>query len=570
MNITTVSFGAGDTIAISEGNLWQYDYGQILKIQGLDLPAVYAVDFANIGDTDSVPMIGDENGVQIPDSLLATGKSIYAYVWLHTGDDDGETEYKICVPVFPRPERSDEEPTPEQQTVIDQLITALNNGVAHVDEVAESLEESPFAPGTGEYSAVLINSSHPNTASGDSGAVAIGENCEASGACSFAAGNKTVASGVGAFSVGQLNKSTQKPTTATGDSSFASGLGVTASGKNAQAFGQATSATATAATSFGLRSAASGPVSQAFGQETKAEAAMSTAFGAGTDATGRASFVIGQYNAPDENPIDTTHGSDARKYVAIVGNGTADNARSNAATLDWDGNAVLSGKLTVGADPTENMDAATKQYVDQHGGVSTFAPSDGENSAVLINESDPNVVTGANSLAVGSGNNVGANNSAAFGFKNTIDPNSGGRNFVFGDYNEATLTSWMGFAAGGHNKLGATICNALGYGLIANCSFGTVLGGYNIAQELDDPDRTEYLVIVGNGANSRNRSNAATLDREGNLWVSGKMTAGDDPTSDMDVATKKYVDDAVARIENMLNSITIENGVLTFRRGVNE
>jgi hypothetical protein len=38
----------------------------------------------------------------------------------------------------------------------------------------------------------------------------------------------------------------------------------------------------------------------------------------------------------------------------------------------------------------------------------------------------------------------------------------------------------------------------------------------------------------------------------------------------MDVATKKYVDDAVARIENMLNSITIENGVLTFKRGVNE
>lgn len=140
MNITTVSFGAGDTIAISEGNLWQYDYGQILKIQGLNLPAVYTVDFANIGDTDSVPMIGDENGVQIPDSLLATGKSIYAYVWLHAGDDDGETEYKICIPVFPRPERSDEEPTPAQQTVIDQLITQLNSGIEHVDEIAESID----------------------------------------------------------------------------------------------------------------------------------------------------------------------------------------------------------------------------------------------------------------------------------------------------------------------------------------------------------------------------------------------------------------------------------------------
>jgi sugar lactone lactonase YvrE len=128
----------------------------------------------------------------------------------------------------------------------------------------------------------------------------------------------------------------------------------------------------------------------------------------------------------------------------------------------------------------------------------------------------------------------------------------------------------MGLAAGGRNVLGATICTALGYGLIANCDFGLVVGGYNIAQDLNDPNRKEYLVIAGNGTDSRNRSNAATLDREGNLWVSGKMTAGDDPTSDMDVATKKYVDDAVARIENMLNSITIENGVLTFKRGVNE
>lgn len=544
MNITTVSFGAGDTIAISEGNLWQYDYGQILKIQGLDLPAVYTVDFANIGDTDSVPMIGDENGVQIPDSLLATGKSIYAYVWLHTGDDDGETEYKICVPVFPRPERSDEEPTPTQQTVIDQLITELNNGVAHVDEVAENLNESPFAPGTGDCCAVLINEDKPNTASGDDGAVAIGNGCTASGNCSFAAGESSVASGSCSVALGaQVRKGDEhQPNMASGMGSLACGLAATASGAG----------------------------SQAFGQKTQAEGPLSTVFGNYTKATGRASFVVGQYNVPDDNPIDTAHGSGARKYVALVGNGTSEDNRSNAMTLDWDGNAVLSGKLTVGADPTENMDVATKQYVDQHGSVSPFAPSDGENSAVLINESDPNVVTGANSLAVGSGNNVGANNSAAFGFKNTIDPNSGGRNFVFGDYNEATLTSWMGFAAGGRNKLGATICNALGYGLIANCSFGTVLGGYNIAQELDDPDRTEYLVIVGNGANSRNRSNAATLDREGNLWVSGKMTAGDDPTSDMDVATKKYVDDAVARIENMLNSITIENGVLTFKRGVNE
>ena len=50
-------------------------------------------------------------------------------------------------------------------------------------------------------------------------------------------------------------------------------------------------------------------------------------------------------------------------YVEIVGNGNA-STRSNARTLDWSGNETLAGKLTVGAGPTNNMDVATKQYVD--------------------------------------------------------------------------------------------------------------------------------------------------------------------------------------------------------------
>jgi hypothetical protein len=34
--------------------------------------------------------------------------------------------------------------------------------------------------------------------------------------------------------------------------------------------------------------------------------------------------------------------------------------RSNAMTIDWDGNQVLAGKLTVGAAPTASMDVTTK------------------------------------------------------------------------------------------------------------------------------------------------------------------------------------------------------------------
>ena len=52
----------------------------------------------------------------------------------------------------------------------------------------------------------------------------------------------------------------------------------------------------------------------------------------------------------------------AGEYIEVVGNGLT--YEGNARTLDWLGNEWLAGKLTVGAGPTNNMDVATKQYVD--------------------------------------------------------------------------------------------------------------------------------------------------------------------------------------------------------------
>lgn len=57
--------------------------------------------------------------------------------------------------------------------------------------------------------------------------------------------------------------------------------------------------------------------------------------------------------------------------LEAVGNGTGDGARSNARTLDRNGNETLAGKLTLGAAPSGNMDAATKAYVDGAGSAVT-------------------------------------------------------------------------------------------------------------------------------------------------------------------------------------------------------
>ena len=118
------------------------------------------------------------------------------------------------------------------------------------------------------------------------------------------------------------------------------------------------------ATAEGANNISSGYASHAEGFSTTALGHVSHAEGWGTTASGRASHVFGEYNEEDVNNITRHSGNGYGNYVEIVGNGSADDARSNARTLDWDGNERLAGKLTVGVNPTKDMDVATKQYVD--------------------------------------------------------------------------------------------------------------------------------------------------------------------------------------------------------------
>ena len=151
-NIITAKFCSDQTRAWTD-ELWQYDYGQILKFDGLELPDAYEVHFSNQPLTgETITQIGNADGVTIPDQFLQSGKVVYAWVYLHTGEDDGETEYMVTIPVSKRPEPSDEQPTPVEQSAIDQAIAALNTAVektaadvAEADEAAEQAAASAQA-----------------------------------------------------------------------------------------------------------------------------------------------------------------------------------------------------------------------------------------------------------------------------------------------------------------------------------------------------------------------------------------------------------------------------------------
>ena len=131
-NITTVTFT--DSIVTSAEPLYAFDYGQILEIEGLELPATFEVHFCNPGDSGTTTQIGTNNQVEIPDTYLTNNKGVVAYIYLHTGANDGETEYQINIPVRKRPEPSDEPPTPAQQSAITEAIAALNAEVEEVEK----------------------------------------------------------------------------------------------------------------------------------------------------------------------------------------------------------------------------------------------------------------------------------------------------------------------------------------------------------------------------------------------------------------------------------------------------
>ena len=140
LNVLTAAIGSGCQRATAIPSAVQWDRGQILQVTGVELPFAYNVEFCCQGDTTTVTMIGDASGVEIPNSLLERGLPIIAYIVLHEGEDDRETEYWITVNVKARPQPTNVSPDPGQQDAIDQLIAELDAGVQAAEDAAEAAE----------------------------------------------------------------------------------------------------------------------------------------------------------------------------------------------------------------------------------------------------------------------------------------------------------------------------------------------------------------------------------------------------------------------------------------------
>lgn len=371
--------------------------------------------------------------------------------------------------------------------------------------------------GTGYFSLNRKAGHTPGTNS-----VAVGTQTTASGNNSFAEGAYTTASGSCSHAEGDH-------TVATLDYSHAEGAYTTASGAHSHAEGYYTKTSGPYSHAEGYQTTASGSCSHAEGANTTASGNRSHAEGYYTKATHKAQHVEGEYNIADTS----TAKADARgTYVHIVGNGTADDKRSNALTLTWGGDLWHSGRLSHG-----NSVSAT----------------------------------GLGAYSGGSGTSALGDYSHAEGISATAQ---GGASHSEG---ENTTTIGVASHAEGHGSIAqGSYSHAQNQGTIAQGDSQTAIGKFNVANNTS-------AFIIGNGADADHRSNMFFIDWNGNacflntlsigvnatapskiadakfyvegvsyfkgdMTVTGNLTASTAPSNDNHLVNKKYVDDNLMRL----------------------
>ena len=144
----TAVFQNNDDYAHAYG-LWQWDYGQQLRIEGLHLPTAVEIHFA-LQETggEAIPRVGTTKDgittVTIPDSMLegnsaawTAEKTYNIYAWVYLSDKlSGETIKRITMQVKsrPKPEAFD---APGDGEIFHQAIEAVNDAAKRAEEAGD-------------------------------------------------------------------------------------------------------------------------------------------------------------------------------------------------------------------------------------------------------------------------------------------------------------------------------------------------------------------------------------------------------------------------------------------------
>ena len=222
----------------------------------------------------------------------------------------------------------------------------------------------------------------------------------AEGQCSHSEGYYSVCSGDYAHAENHYTNAQGNYSHAEGYGSESIGLATHSEGNQSRAQGNYSHAEGNSTTGY------QASYSHAEGIDTSTQGYASHVEGNNTEALNKAQHVQGEYNVKDNTGTSSTRGT----YAHIVGNGTSDNARSNAHTLDWSGNAWFSGDVYTGSTSGTNKDAgskklATEDYVDSHAGPTYSAGANvsiDANNVISATDTTYSDFTGTDGTSAGS------------------------------------------------------------------------------------------------------------------------------------------------------------------------
>lgn len=198
MEVSKIIYGrVGPLGPYTIGEITEEDYGIVFKMPDLDLPTAYQVDFSNkLASGTALTVVGNSDGALIPTSLIDSGKDVYAFLY-HVGDGFGKTTHVWRINNNKRAKRGTPAPDPEQQSVIDQTIAALNEAVAQTAADAEQTasdaaraeaarQGAESAEASAEASASAAATSETNAAQSEATASAAATSASASAASAYA------------------------------------------------------------------------------------------------------------------------------------------------------------------------------------------------------------------------------------------------------------------------------------------------------------------------------------------------------------------------------------------------
>lgn len=159
--ITAVFSGCNPTFAAATPMSWQWDTGQILKIEGLKLHTGMQAHFI-VGGESITQIIGVSGGcgyVTIPNTVFQEAGACMVYLYISEDDDTAETEYSILITILERVQPADySDPTPAEQTLFQSAIDAVEAAQEAADAAA-ALAESWAVGGTGTRAGEDYNNS---------------------------------------------------------------------------------------------------------------------------------------------------------------------------------------------------------------------------------------------------------------------------------------------------------------------------------------------------------------------------------------------------------------------------